>query len=265
MTDRARPDGWNPFQEGERTVQAWVSAEELMAQVGARMLRDHMPAQHRELFEKLPYLVGGVLDGEGFPRATMLFGASGFVSCPDERTVAFALARGRGSPPESDPAIAALLVGKKIGLLGIELSTRRRNRANGRITLCSAERVVVAVEQSFGNCPQYIQSRAPVEAEDEGTTGTVAYEESSDLSDEARAIVLRADTFFLSTASANVPFVAGTESNDLGGGCPRGSARIPSRRSAWVRTCVPRGEGRPDSRFPISEATICTRRSAIWW
>ncbi len=201
MSDRARPDGSSPFHEGERTMQAWVGAEELMAQVGARILRDHMPAQHRELFEKLPYLVVGVVDGEGFPQATMLFGAPGFVSTADERTLSFDIPRAS----ESDPAVAAFKVGRKIGLLGIELSTRRRNRANGRITACSPERVVVAIEQSFGNCPQYIQARALVEPEDGTTTESVAYEESGGLSEEARALVVRADTFFVATASANVP------------------------------------------------------------
>jgi hypothetical protein len=50
-------------------------------------------------------------------------------------------------------------VGARIALLGIELPTRRRNRMNGVVVDLDVSGFVVRVEQSFGNCPQYIQRR----------------------------------------------------------------------------------------------------------
>ena len=47
--------------------------------------------------------------------------------------------------------------GSPIGLLGIELDTRRRNRLNGVIDSCNEGGLAVSVRQSFGNCPKYIQ------------------------------------------------------------------------------------------------------------
>ena len=49
--------------------------------------------------------------------------------------------------------------GAAIGLLGIDLRTRRRNRLNGVIRREGAAGFDVDVEQSYGNCPQYIQLR----------------------------------------------------------------------------------------------------------
>jgi len=45
------------------------------------------------------------------------------------------------------------------GLLGIEFHTRRRNRANGVIEVGAPGVMRVRVNQSFGNCPQYIATR----------------------------------------------------------------------------------------------------------
>ena len=36
-------------------------------------------------------------------------------------------------PAANDPAAPAFVAGAEIGLLGLDLATRRRNRANGRV------------------------------------------------------------------------------------------------------------------------------------
>src|SRR6185503_2785618 len=79
----------------------------------------------------------------------------GFVSSPDPHTLALA-----ATPLPGDVLAAHLREGARLGLLGIELHTRRRNRLNGTIAECSPNRIVIRVEQSFGNCPKYINRRA---------------------------------------------------------------------------------------------------------
>ena len=49
--------------------------------------------------------------------------------------------------------------GSPVGILGIELHTRRRNRVNGIVTEMDQQGFSLTVEHSFGNCPQYIQTR----------------------------------------------------------------------------------------------------------
>jgi hypothetical protein len=50
-----------------------------------------------------------------------------------------------------------------IGGLGIQFHTRRRNRVNGVVKIDrSGSGFTLRVNQSFGNCAQYIQARRPV-------------------------------------------------------------------------------------------------------
>ncbi|WP_374334413.1 pyridoxamine 5'-phosphate oxidase family protein [Leeia sp.] len=60
-----------------------------------------------------------------------------------------------------DDAAVDLQLGQALGLLFIELSSRRRLRANGRVSQQEGPLLRVAVEQAYPNCPKYIQRRIP--------------------------------------------------------------------------------------------------------
>jgi hypothetical protein len=164
---------------------------------GGGAIRDFMPDQHREFFAQLPYLFVGAIDAAGWPLATLLTGLPGFVRSPDSLTLHIAALPDRG-----DPAADALEPDRDIGLLGIDLSTRRRNRANGRIVTRDANGMRVAVSQSFGNCPQYIQLRVIASpAAGAAQTASTPAESFIHLDGPARAAVERADTFFVASHS----------------------------------------------------------------
>src|SRR5262249_61187803 len=95
----------------------------------------------------LPYLFVATADAAGWPLATMLAGAPGFVHSPDPVTL-----RVDALPDASDPAADAFGEGAEIGILGLDLATRRRNRANGRIAARDAAGFMLADRHSFGNC-----------------------------------------------------------------------------------------------------------------
>jgi len=113
-----------------------------------------------------------------------------------------------GVEPEvivGDPAAAGLATGAAVGLLGIELETRRRNRMNGTVTRADKSGFAVRVEQSFGNCPKYIQARKPVfVAEPSLDAAPPVRAEGAILSASAAELVRGADTFFIATASEGV-------------------------------------------------------------
>jgi predicted pyridoxine 5'-phosphate oxidase superfamily flavin-nucleotide-binding protein len=146
----------SPFHDGERIVQArlGVGAIEEWAR---RVVRPYLPEQHRAFHTAQPFLIAAARDTEGRPWATVLTGPEGFVTSPDPRTLTI-----RGRPPVGDPLEEALGSEADIGLLGIELATRRRNRVNGKIRRAHGEGsnvLIFDVGQSFGNCPQYITPR----------------------------------------------------------------------------------------------------------
>jgi hypothetical protein len=196
MTIQEWPGEGSPFHAGEREVQARVVGAENVTRVeraGRAMIRPFMPEQHREFFAKLPFVILGTRDAQGQPWASLLADVPGFLDTPDAQHLTIS------TPPlPGDDLAARLQPGAQVGILGIEPHTRRRNRANGEV-LSTAEGVTrVWVRQSFGNCPKYIQARAPRFLL--RTPGEPS-EETNLLSEEARALLSRCDTLFLATSS----------------------------------------------------------------
>lgn len=184
-----------PFHEGEAALQRRAGARERLALAGPRVLRDHLPEQHREFFGQLPFLLVGSVDAAGQPWASILAGASGFVGSPDPRHLVI-----QARPLSHDPLQHNLHAGAPIGLLGIEPHTRRRNRMNGTVRAFSDAGFEVEVAQSFGNCPKYIQARRSEYLGPAAAADPPAAQRSHRLDARARALVERADTFFVATA-----------------------------------------------------------------
>lgn len=181
------------FHEGELAWQERAGARERLAQAGPRVIRDHMPDQHRDFFAQLPFLVAGTVDAQGQPWASVLAGPPGFVDSPGPRQLLV-----RAQPFPHDPLAETLGTGSPIGLLGIEPHTRRRNRVNGHVVRRDEVGFAVHVDQSFGNCPKYIQARKPEFVARGGAAPTAHRLDALD--EPARALIARADTFFIATA-----------------------------------------------------------------
>jgi predicted pyridoxine 5'-phosphate oxidase superfamily flavin-nucleotide-binding protein len=176
-----------PFHQGELEAQARAG----LSARGAG-IRDFMPAQHRDFFTLLPHLFAAGLDEDGWPIGTVLTGAPGFAHSPSPVSL-----RIDASPADGDPASAALREGAGIGLLGIELTTRRRNRANGVVTGRDATGLSIDVTQSFGNCAKYIQTRSPTPI----ARAPAQVEQLPGLDQAARVLIGGADTLFVASAS----------------------------------------------------------------
>ncbi|NVZ21178.1 pyridoxamine 5'-phosphate oxidase family protein [Pseudomonas costantinii] len=181
----------SPWHAGERQLQESAGVAERMATIGPKVIRDHLPEQHRDFYPLLPYLMLGAVDEQGIPWATLLEGAPGFAHSPDPQTLQI-----DSLPSKSDPAWSALGRGASVGVLGIDLNTRRRNRMNGRVSTLDHDGFSVDVVHTFGNCPKYIQLR-PVDAIAR-KPGTLA-ERSSGLDEATQTMIRKADTFFVAS------------------------------------------------------------------
>ncbi|MGE8498884.1 MAG: pyridoxamine 5'-phosphate oxidase family protein [Pseudomonas sp.] len=183
----------SPWHAGERMLQQRVGASDRMEAVGQKVVRNYMPDQHREFYQQLPFMVAGAVDLDGQPWATLIEGANGFITSPDPRELVLAAAL-----DPQDPATPGLQANDAIGLLGIELHTRRRNRMNGLIRAASAEHLEIVVEHSFGNCPQYIQHRTYTRAP-EPLGGKPARLDFTALDPRTTEMIRNADTFFIAS------------------------------------------------------------------
>ena len=215
MPDTA--NGWgretSPYHPGEMAVQERAGARAFAERAGRQVIRDHMPAQHRAFYAALPYVFMGSLDQRGRPWASVLSGDAGFLRSPDPRHLVVS-----ALPLPGDPARGNLRVGAPVAFVGVELHTRRRNRLSGKVESLNDGGFVFRVDQSFGNCPQYIQARAP--GETPPPTSPVVRALGSRLDDRSAGIVTRSDTLFIASASPGAGTddpVEGVDVNHRGG------------------------------------------------
>jgi ferredoxin-NADP reductase/predicted pyridoxine 5'-phosphate oxidase superfamily flavin-nucleotide-binding protein len=160
------PLNWptNPFHMGEVEVQNRLGVQEHVMGYAPKVVRPYMPDQHREFYMSQPFLVVAARDEESNRMWSSLLFASdsdrvtSFITSPDPTRLSMDARVLPGDALEN-----ALLPGSDLGMLGIEFAARRRNRVNGRIVAVSDENMTRSLEfkvdQSYGNCPQYIKPR----------------------------------------------------------------------------------------------------------
>ena len=177
----------SPFHPGEIEAQTRAGAGNMSAKV-AGFIRPFLPEQHRRFYHTLPFLVLSGADKTGRPWVTLIDGETGFVSSPDESSLTIDTHLG-----PSDPLANAFEAGSDVGLLGIDLATRRRNRLSGRIETHSGG-YSIKVAQTYGNCPQHIHARNWYRAE---MSEPQAPLRTNALSNAQIARIQKADTMFI--------------------------------------------------------------------
>lgn len=180
----------SPFHDGERQVQTRLGVSDI-EDWARKVVRPYLPAQHREFHTAQPFLIAAARDAQQRPWVTLLNGPEGFVTSPDPRALNI-----DAKPSPGDALHDRFIAGADVGILGIELESRRRNRVNGRIQGDGAGALVFAVDQSFGNCPQYIREREWRRVED-NVPGRP--QRGSQLTAVQRDWVTQADTFFIAS------------------------------------------------------------------
>jgi hypothetical protein len=177
-------------------------------------------------------LVGSV-DAQGRPWASVLVGQPGFVQAPNAKRLKF-----KAQPVVGDPLNEGLVPDAQLGFLGIELHTRRRNRVNGHVVAKDALGFDLEVDQSVGNCPQYIQGREFQWVRDAADLQPRAIEPLDLMDADARALIGRSDTLFIATqapAAEGTPDVNTARGADVShrGGKP-GFVKLEDERTFLV-------------------------------
>ncbi|QND45813.1 flavin-nucleotide-binding protein (plasmid) [Rhizobium lusitanum] len=190
--DKAEND--SPWHAGEIALQETAGVAERMSEIGQRVLRDHLIDQHRDFYPQLPFIVLGSVDATGDAWATLRAARPGFLHSPDIHTLSLDLTR-----DPADPADAGMEDGSAIGMLGIELHTRRRNRLNGTISRHGDNGFEVNVDQAFGNCPRYIQLRDFTFVRDPSERTDQLALHLTELDTRAKEMIAGADTFFVAS------------------------------------------------------------------
>jgi len=182
-----------PFHEGEIAVQDRAGEREIGRRRDTIISPIIVPGA-------LPFLAQqrlialAVAGDDGHLWTSLWCGLPGFVrSEHGERVV---IQRALVLPSPGEPVLARIAVGRDVGMLAIELVTRRRLRINGTVERISPGDIVIHVRESVPNCPKYIQRRQlhDVPAASERMRSV---ESGQRIDDERRALIERADTAFV--------------------------------------------------------------------
>lgn len=184
------------FHEGEIQIQRRVGDEATAARNGGMISRT-ISAGALPFLAKQPMVVFGSRDGSGSLWASPLFGEPGFVQATSDRRVEIALADAVAMP--NDPLWDNITSDSSVGMLAIELSTRRRLRINGQLRRIE-NTATMDVEWAYPNCPKYIQRRTfagtsqaeAAHAQQPATSG-------QELTESGCHLIRAADTFFVAS------------------------------------------------------------------
>jgi uncharacterized protein len=184
----------SPFHPGEQTIQSRLGVREQMENFARRVVRPFLPDQHQKFYEGLPFVAVGSVDEAGWPWASLVCGHPGFLHALDSTHLVL-----EGAIAPGHPLRDALKPDGRLGVLGIDLATRRRNRVNVTVLKTEGSKAVLHVDQAFGNCPQYIQTRAVQFIRAPDDFGHTSHETLETLSDADKKAIQRADTFFVAS------------------------------------------------------------------
>jgi predicted pyridoxine 5'-phosphate oxidase superfamily flavin-nucleotide-binding protein len=194
------------YHDGERAVQE-RAGQAATARRNAAILSGSVLAAARPFIAEQSMVAVASIDAVGAVWASLLFGEAGFMHSEDGAHISIDL------PPSQrdgwDPlwdnlsGDACASGGDALGLLFIDLGTRRRYRVNGKLARLDGQGIGVAVQEAFPNCPKYIQRRSLRHLETaSGAAGEMlarGHALDHGLDDRAAALLAQADTVFLAS------------------------------------------------------------------
>jgi hypothetical protein len=224
------------FHAGELEVQQRAGVERMASRIGGS-IHTGIPRAAEEFLAQRLWVVLATTDARGRPWASVLSGSPGFVRVLHRgnggtSTPAFsappaspALVRLEAAPSPSDPLATNLATTEFVGLLAIDLATRRRMRLNARLEPDASGGILLRADQVYSNCPKYIQRR--VESGGASRQDAVEVHRASALSGAQRQWVAAADTFFIATVNPG----EGADASHRGGA--PGFVRVEGDRLIW--------------------------------
>ncbi|MDR3440144.1 pyridoxamine 5'-phosphate oxidase family protein [Telmatospirillum sp.] len=179
------------WHQGERVMQQLAGADQALAQ---RRFSRSLPPSHQHFVAGRSFIVAGTLNGAGWPWASIATGPAGFVSCPDPRTLVISTKLTEGDP------LAELVPGAPVGLLAIDFGRRLRIRVNGRVSEVTEKAFSITIDQSYGNCPKYIEP--PEGLRPFADPKPIAhFEPVKGVTEEMRRLIGRSSMFFVASGT----------------------------------------------------------------
>lgn len=141
------------YHSGELAVQARTGVQEEAKALGKSIGSLIKPTAQAFLHTQR-LVITSTVDAGNRVWASLLTGEPGFVQVLAEQMI-----RTDAAPVTGDPLPENLLLQNEIGILALDLATRRRLRLNGNAEIQPDNSIYLRTKQVYFNCPKYIQSR----------------------------------------------------------------------------------------------------------
>ena len=184
------------YHQGEIEVQK-LAGEELMANRNSRGIAKSIVKGAVNFIEKQPMLILSSVDQNEKIWVSALIGDFGLSQVIDLEHVFIDLQKVKSS--RLDPFFQNVKVNTGVGVLFIELATRRRYRINGVIQSLE-NNLNIKVEEAYPNCPKYIQKRV-VSLPAHFNEPNASISRGKRLGKEEVQWIKQADTFFVGSRS----------------------------------------------------------------
>ena len=182
------------FHPGELAVQALANEADI-AQRNAIVVSKHIIKGALSFIGQQSMTVISSTDENNQIWTSVLLGEPGFIKARDDQHIL--IDRKKIIQQPKDPLWRNIEKNSQVGLVIIELSTRRRLRVNGNIKVLASGEYEVTVAQAYPNCPKYIQRRQPHLSKSVLTYNTPLPLLGSELTSEQLALITRSDSFFV--------------------------------------------------------------------
>ena len=187
----------SPFHEGEIAVQTQAGVEEKAKMIG-HVILDRIRDDAIPFIAQQSMAVLGSCDDKGNLWSSIIFGEPGFIVAEDVHTVC--LNKQKSYTALTDPLWQNIENNPQIGMLLIDLASRKRLRINGQLLLKKEHAYYFGVNQCYGNCPKYIQSRQIVDINRAVHNIQSSRQVGQHLNHELQHWISHADTFFVASA-----------------------------------------------------------------
>jgi hypothetical protein len=179
------------YHSGELTVQARAGVQVEADRLG-KFIGSSVPPSLQDFLGSQRLAIASTV-GNTQAWASLLTGESGFVQAISEQTVQI-----NATPVQVDPLRENLLQQDDIGILVIDLATRRRLRINGKAQLDPDGRIYVHTKQVYFNCPKYIQVRY-LDTDVSKLQASSSIEYTKTLTNQQQQWIAHTDTFFIAS------------------------------------------------------------------
>jgi predicted pyridoxine 5'-phosphate oxidase superfamily flavin-nucleotide-binding protein len=182
-----------PFHAGELAMQTATGVSREAARIG-RAIANQIAPNAIEFIGRQQLAIVATVDRADRPWCSAAVGEPGAFRVVDPVTLSLDLREGIVGDALADRTAEHA----SVGLLFLEVASRRRYRVNGSVVDVTDDRTIVRVAEAYPNCPKYIQRRRMRLTRDRAPRHRLR--EGGALGTDERDLIASADTFFVASA-----------------------------------------------------------------